>query len=160
MMPPADAKTRQALACLLLACGWGVLAGCAGGPAPPANDNVPVGPVCATQGTFGPATVSYADDILPIFEMAGCLTSGCHGGMNDETDYLMLEYSDLFFVGVQARTFGVCTIVPGDPASSYMIEKLMGMPRGGEPMPNDRDPLTEAEIELIQTWILEGAQEN
>jgi hypothetical protein len=52
-------------------------------------------------------------------------------------------------------------VVPGDPDGSFLIEKLTSdSPRAGVRMPQDRPPLDEVEIELIRTWIAEGAVNN
>src|SRR6185437_7889494 len=48
-------------------------------------------------------------------------------------------------------------IVPGKPAESLMIRAVNG---GGEDipaMPKKGDPLTSAQIDLLRTWIAQGA---
>jgi len=48
-------------------------------------------------------------------------------------------------------------LVPGDSAKSYMVQRLLGA--GGEDrMPLDADPLGDAQIALIRTWIDQGAE--
>ena len=47
---------------------------------------------------------------------------------------------------------------PGDSAASKLIQKLKGTL--GTQMPKNQDPLDEATINLIETWINEGALDN
>jgi len=91
----------------------------------------------------------------------GCLNSTCHGGTFPASQYDMRTYAALFVAGDDADRIGACEIVPGDAASSFLIEKLRSSnPRVGLQMPLEREPLTEEEIVLIETWIDEGAQDN
>jgi hypothetical protein len=69
-------------------------------------------------------------------------------------------YASSFDPGDEATALGLCPIVPGDPQSSYIIEKLQANPRSGQQMPLQREPLSEADVELIAAWIREGAQDN
>ncbi len=103
------------------------------------------------------ATVSYVDDIVPLFEQAGCSSLSCHGGPFPSSGYSVATYTGVFGPGVQADLFGLCNVVPGDPDASYIIEKLHPSPRFGAQMPNLRPPLSAGDIDLIRTWILEGA---
>jgi hypothetical protein len=116
---------------------------------------------CARGGTSGiPATVSYQRDIGPLLTASGCTSAPCHGGLFLSSNFDLSSYSTSFQPGDQASAFGICPIVPGNPATSYLIEKLGPTPREGVRMPNGFPPLSEAQIELISTWILEGAQNN
>ncbi len=50
-------------------------------------------------------------------------------------------------------------IVPGDPKASGLIQKLRGQFSIGAKMPKDGPPYwSESEIQLVERWILEGAQ--
>jgi sugar lactone lactonase YvrE len=104
-----------------------------------------------------PGTVSYTQDIAPLFEKKGCTASVCHGGLLPASEYDMRRYDDLFGPGLEAQAFFMCNIVPGNPEASFLIEKLRPNPRSGVRMPNGLTPLSEEEIALISTWILEGA---
>jgi hypothetical protein len=130
-------------------------AGCVGG-----NGGRGDSPSCPDGTTPVVATVSYADDIRPLLSNSGCLTTGCHGGSFPASGYSLQEYSTSFLPGEQAEELGECNVVPGDVDASYFIEKLGTAPRMGEQMPLLRTPLTDADIELIATWIREGAPNN
>jgi len=114
-----------------------------------------VGGVAGDSGS-----VSYAEDVVPVFERAGCLTSTCHGGTFVSSGYDLKTYETTFGPGDEAQMLEICNVVPGDPAASYLIEKLGEAPRLGDRMPQNLPPLAQADIDLITTWVLEGAQNN
>ena len=86
--------------------------------------------------------ISYTATIQPIFN-TNC--TGCHGGSGGLT---LTSYSDLM---------GNNVVDPGDGAASKLIQKLKGT--SGTQMPQNQDPLDETTINLIETWIDEGALE-
>ena len=109
-------------------------------------------------GTLLPgATVSFQDDIVPLLERAGCSSIACHGGPFPSSGYSLATYAGAFGPGVQANLFGLCNVVPGDPDASYLIEKIQPGPRFGQQMPSLRPPLSTDDMELLRTWIIEGA---
>jgi hypothetical protein len=57
---------------------------------------------------------------------------------------------------------GLLLVAPGDPANSYLIQKLQGAPGiSGKRMPQNGPPyLTDGQIQVIQRWIQAGAQDN
>lgn len=128
-----------------------------GAPSMNANGN----DACVTGGGEGNATVSYEADVFPLLSTAGCMVTGCHGGLFTASLYNLSTYNSTFGPGDQARILGACDVVPGDPDASFIIEKLVDdSPRVGDRMPLSRPPLPDADIELIRTWILEGARNN
>jgi hypothetical protein len=103
-------------------------------------------------------TVSYSRQILPLFRRSGCLDIACHGGPpNPESLYDLRNYDTFFGPGLQTRTFGMCDIVPGNADASFIMEKLGPSPRVGARMPNTLPPLSAADMNLVRTWINEGA---
>lgn len=109
-----------------------------------------------------PATWSY---IFATTIQPSCATSNCHSKVAT-TAGLALHTRDAAYTFLTGR---VCEplddsveadhnfVVPGQPESS----KLMYLLRGQEVrrMPPDT-PLAEVEIELVERWILEGAECN
>lgn len=123
------------------------------------NGNEPLR--CDVGEAIGETTVSYSSDIVPIFQARGCLTSGCHGGGLPSFNYSLDTYEGVFGPGDSATALGICNVVPGEPDASFLVEKISSdTPRAGVRMPRDRPPLSDTEIELIRTWIAEGAAEN
>jgi hypothetical protein len=112
---------------------------------------------CATGITSQLGTVSYTNDIVPLFRRAGCLNTKCHGPQ-PESELDLRTYEGLFGPGVEARNHGMCNVVPGNPDASYLLEKLLPDPRSGDQMPSGLPALTQDQIALVSTWILEGAR--
>ena len=110
-------------------------------------------------------TVSFSGDIQPIFN-ASCGTSACHlnGGMQQGLD--LDDSSHDSIVNVSATGFGftdLMLVAPGDPDNSYLYRKLLPTSQAsyfGLRMPRGRAALSNADIEKIRTWILEGALDN
>ena len=88
--------------------------------------------------------VHYSTEIQPIFT-ANC--TSCHGGSGGLT---LTSYSDLM---------GNDVVDPGNSTTSKLIQRLKGT-SGGTQMPKNQDPLDDATINLIETWIDEGALNN
>jgi hypothetical protein len=72
-------------------------------------------------------------------------------------------------VGVKAKGLGACSlskwirVVPGSAQTSLLYEKVeSGLtrlnPPCGDSMPDNGMTLSQAQVDLIQTWIDEGAQ--
>ena len=58
-----------------------------------------------------------------------------------------------------ARLAGMKRVDPSHPDNSFLLTKLTGPPLGqGSRMPLTGDPLSDAEIALIRTWIEAGAE--
>lgn len=132
------------------------LAACAGegivdptAPAPLCTDVAPFRPElhCIQQFVFTPT----------------CAVSGCHAnpGVN-----LGLDLSDgrAFMNTVGVTSVGdpnLSRIEPGDPDASYLLRKLRGDPTiVGDRMPFGGPFLSQAEIDVIEQWVLDGAQDN
>lgn len=126
---------------------------------------LPVGVALAVQGS-APATgnaavdpthagqqVSFQNDVRPILDEY-CVS--CHGG-TDESGEVVIElgYDMSTYEGVMAGSDYGSVIEPGDPENSLFLEMIVNgdMPEEGDPVPADQ-------IEIIRTWIAEGAQNN
>jgi len=120
--------------------------------------NVISGDQCAPGTSGGPMTVSYTQDIVPLFTRAGCLNISCHGGTFPTSGYDLRTYATTFGPGAEAASLHTCNVVPGAPDESYLIEKIGPAPRMGVQMPDGLAPLAASDVNLIRTWILEGAQ--
>ena len=128
------------------------------------------GAVLVSLGAFGPDherpsvdsrfampanqdTVSFADDILPIFRQR---CAECHGGEDEngevrtEVSLNLLEYERV----MAGSEFGT-VIEAGDPANSFLLDMIVD-----GTMPEQGDPVPEEEIALIRAWIEAGAPNN
>jgi len=105
------------------------------------------------QFSYTAADVSFTEDVAPILE-GKCVI--CHGGPDENgaiTKELELDLTsyDALMVGSE---FGPI-VEPGNAEDSI----LWMMIEAGD-MPQDGEPLTMEELEVIKTWIAEGAQNN
>ena len=108
-------------------------------------------------------SVSFADDVVPILN-ANCIS--CHdnsgspsSGMDLQTD----PYSEIVSVESQ-DVAGMNRVEPWDSGNSYFYHKIAGTQAdvggAGSQMPKGSDPLSEADMATIMTWIDEGALDN
>lgn len=98
-------------------------------------------------------TVSFADDILPIFRQR---CAECHGAEDEngevrtEVSLNLLNYERV----MMGSEFGT-VIEAGDPANSFLLDMITD-----GTMPETGDPVPEEEIALIRAWIEAGAPNN
>jgi hypothetical protein len=146
------------------------IVGCSGASSTPMIDAGP------SDQQMGP--VGFANDVYPIVS-ASCALTGCHDmalNKNHWTDYTTAERT--YVRWVNGPGFDFCTdhppyvqrviVVPGDPVASYLMLKIEPPtdapcqdPTHHRRMPPDPgEALAAASIEMIRTWIAEGALQN
>jgi len=101
---------------------------------------------CATDDDPRPATIAY---LLPAVLRPSCATGSCHSRATRAGDLLL----DGEPATVRAHLVAKKLIYPTRPASPLLV-RLRGT--FGDRMPPDA-PLPDADIELIERWILDGA---
>ena len=100
----------------------------------------------------GKKPVSYVHDVMPILR-ANCL--GCHQPAKAQGSYVMTDFQKLLAGGES----GTPSIVPGDPASSHLIDLIT--PKDGKAeMPRSKPPLSQEEVDLLKRWVAEGARDD
>lgn len=108
-------------------------------------------------------SISLSGGVQPIFT-ANCAVTGCHTGVAPAQGLNLSagkSYGALVNVPAVQCTGGTMRVLPGDPAASYLIRKLLGVNLcGGSPMPRNAPTLPAAQIESIAQWILNGAPNN
>lgn len=123
----------------------------------------PGGTCSAGKCQCGAGTVSFATDVQPIFD-ASCVDAGCHTGARPKAS-LSLDGGKAFAELVGVKTDG-CSgqrtlVVPGDPSSSYLMQKLLGTDLcSGSQMPKAGQSLASPKLATISTWICQGAPNN
>ena len=125
---------------------------------PSMANTTPLGFVPNPDSNNNGPTVSFANDIQPIFT-SSCGNGLCHlEGANQSN--LTLDEGQAYqnIVSVPAIQAFLNRIEPFDPDRSWLFLRLFE--GNGERMPRERDPLPAEKIELIRTWILEGALNN
>ena len=93
-----------------------------------------------------PNTVYFQQQILPLL-ISNCAVPGCHNTATDDNDGIVItSYTTLMESGIVQDGDLMEAITDNDP------DKLMPRP--------PQTPLTQAQINLIATWIQQGAQNN
>ena len=88
----------------------------------------------------------YASDIQPIFD-ANC--TNCHGYPNQYGNLVLFSYNDLMSSG---------TVIPGNAASSSLYDRITREESESGDMP-PTGSLSDEDIQLIEAWINNGANE-
>ncbi len=96
--------------------------------------------------------VRFSRDIKPIFQ-ARCY--GCHQPAKAGGGYVMSRADTLHQGGESEQA----AIVPGDPDASYLVEQITAED-GVATMPQNGEPLSPRQVELIRQWISEGAADD
>jgi hypothetical protein len=94
--------------------------------------------------------IDFNTQIRPILNK-NCIT--CHGGVKRSGGFSLLFPSE----ALEPNESGKPAIIPGNPRESEMIHRI----KHHDPeirMPQDGDPLSKEEIELITQWIKQGAK--
>jgi len=92
-----------------------------------------------------------------------CAKSGCHLSPAQQNQDLSagMAYSNI--VGVRSMEVpALFRVEPGDPNHSYIVMKVQGSSGiVGVQMPADGPPyLSQAEMDVLRRWILDGALDN
>jgi hypothetical protein len=118
--------------------------------------------------------ISFRNDVLPVIARNCATAEGCHGSKPTDSIDLDLRaeaaYSQLVGAAAEVRK-GALRIKPGDPAASFLVNKLEGSLRSGEgkQMPIDVEtgaplspsPLPRDYVEkVLKPWIEAGAPNN
>ena len=91
---------------------------------------------------FAGGDVSFTDDVIPLFQSAGC--TDCHAGgvspdLRADKAYNALIDGDY--------------VVPGEPENSELIDQLKNAG-------SHKNYLTPAELGMLEAWIEQGAENN
>ncbi|MBS0211311.1 MAG: DUF1553 domain-containing protein [Planctomycetes bacterium] len=146
--PPADVKPAEAAKPAAAAPKPAAVAAIDAKPAAP----VPAKLAAAPKEAKPVAQVSFYKQIRPIFQ-ANC--QGCHQPAKANGQYSMTEFVRLLAGGES----GSKAVVPGKPAESYLLEQITPV-NGKADMPKEKPALTMKDVELIRTWIMQGAKDD
>ncbi len=118
--------------------------------APAATDAPPAtaAPVATEAPATAGSTVSYKEDLMPIFEKS-CIR--CHGGANG----IEGELDQRTYAGLMKGGESGAVVVPGNSAGSLLYELI-----DAGKMPRRASRLPQEQIDLIARWIDEGALDN
>lgn len=97
-----------------------------------------------------PDTVYFNNQILP-FLAASCAQPGCHDAATAEDGVMLTDYFNIISTG---------DVDPFDPDNSEIYETITDSDLDKRMPPEGEDPLTDDQIQMIYTWIAQGAQNN
>lgn len=94
--------------------------------------------------------IDFNTQVKPIFNKK-CIS--CHGGVKRKAGFSLLFRSD----ALEPTESGKPAIIPGKPDQSELIRRLtLNDPE--ERMPYKHEPLSKQEINILRSWIKQGAQ--
>jgi hypothetical protein len=138
-------KTKLSASTLVLALASLLASGCSDKSSNPMSaDQQPSQPPATSSG------ISFQVSIKPIFQTHGC--ASCHGGNGGLFVNTVAQL-------LQGGNHGPA-VVPGKADSSNIIKKLNPNPPFGERMPRGGPYLPDSTIQVIKTWINQGAKDN
>lgn len=106
-------------------------------------------------GTDADKPVSYQRDVHPVLAKH-CLDCHKHGGSGAEKSGFSVESYQSLMKGTK---FGP-VVVPGSSLSSSLFLMVAGKTDPAIRMPHGKQPLSEAEVELLRRWMDQGAKDN
>lgn len=106
-------------------------------------------------GACAPRDVSFSADVQPILKKY-CLDCHVPGGPGyDASGFDMSSHESL----MEGGKYGAF-VIPGDPFGSNLMVLVEGRADPSIRMPHGREKLSESEIELLRTWVQQGAKNN
>jgi len=122
-------------------------------------DNCEYAAELATPPDGGGATLS--GHVQPIFDQA-CAFAGCHSNSNPAAglDLTAGNSRDAMLGVPSAQNPDVPLVTAVNPTNSYLMVKLTGAGVMGDRMPLNSETLNESQLEIIRTWIIQGAPDN
>lgn len=143
---------RALLVTLWLLATLRLLASCGGG----SPGSVDAAADAAETPDAVPAVCSSDDPAFVAEQQLLGPCASCHSGLepDGELGFFLPEDIEAMYGAPSSECAGKILVVPGDPAGSYLIEKLYPNPSCGDPMPMAA-PLPPALIACFEQWIAE-----
>ena len=108
--------------------------------------------LCAAAPAADPKPVSYYKEVRPLFQQ---FCQGCHQPAKPLGGLVMTAHAEIFKKGDSEQA----AVVAGRPQDSLLVKLLVGVD-GRARMPKGKDPLSDAQIKLIATWVAQGAADD
>ncbi len=109
--------------------------------------------VLALSACSGDKALTYQANIKPLLD-SKCIQCHVPGGAGYEKSGLRLDSYEEIMKGTK---FGA-VVVPGSRVSSTLYRLVSGQADPSIRMPHGQDPLPEADVEMIGSWIDQGAK--
>ncbi|MCF8230704.1 MAG: hypothetical protein K9J27_00840 [Bacteroidales bacterium] len=95
-------------------------------------------------------TVYFKNDVLPVLQ-SSCGTMGCHSQESATEGVVLTNYRDIIETG---------DVEPGRPDNSEIYEQITEEDEDDRMPPPPNDRLSQDKINMIRTWIAQGAKNN
>jgi hypothetical protein len=119
-----------------------------------------------TVETTGKTQTSYALDVAPLFAQ-NCAVVGCHASPNvgGGISFSLSEWNAFdSIVNVPSAQRPLMRVLPGNATDSYLFQKVTLQPPAISfnpmPAPGTGNVLTADQVDILRTWINEGAIRN
>ena len=136
--------------------------GCGSAPLYQTDDDDTAGPLGDDDIGSDEATWAQVQELLAS-ECGRCHTTRIRAELTSLDEY---DEGYAMLVGRPSEQLpGMMLVSPGEPESSYLMHKLLGTQleiggRADSMPPEERDPLTDEDIALVEEWIRAGALKN
>ncbi|MFN8180738.1 MAG: c-type cytochrome domain-containing protein [Bacteroidia bacterium] len=87
----------------------------------------------------------------PSLLQGNCASSNCHDANDPEDGVQLTDYANIL---------ATAEVQPGDPSDSKLFEVLIDSDPDDRMPPAGQPQLSQAQIDLVYTWIAQGAQNN
>jgi hypothetical protein len=109
----------------------------------------------AVLGACSPGGVSFKSDVEPILDKH-CRQCHVPGGPGYTASGFDMSSYETFMKGGKFGSF----VAPGDPLGSNLIWLVEGKADPTISMPHGGKKLSDGEIQVLRTWVQEGAKNN
>lgn len=116
----------------------------------PNDPGIPVDPP-PTTGICDPDSVYFQNQILPIL-VSNCTESGCHNAQDHQEDVVLTSYQSLMNTVENADQ--------NDWHENKLMRALLETDPDKQMPPPPNAPLSQAQINLLKTWLAQGAANN
>ncbi|MDP4827242.1 MAG: hypothetical protein NWR73_06135 [Flavobacteriales bacterium] len=114
------------------------------------NNPYPVNPV--VPDPCDPDSIYFQEQILPLFiSSCGMPDAGCHDPIDHEEGIVLTSYNQIINTG---------DIVGGNLNAGDIFDVITTNNNNDRMPPPPNAPLTQEQIDMIATWILQGAENN
>jgi hypothetical protein len=108
------------------------------------------GGITYNENTCDPDNVYFTNDILPLF-ISNCAKSGCHDATTHREGIILNSYQNIISTG---------DVRPHDPSHGKILEVITTTETDDIMPPPPASHLTPSQINMITTWINQGALNN
>jgi mono/diheme cytochrome c family protein len=104
----------------------------------------------STEPPCDPSVIYFEQQVLPLIQ-SSCAVPDCHDSFSGEPEFAMTNYDQLLNNSEEDDL-----IIPGNPSESEVIDVIID----GEMPPAGYSDITQEQLDILITWIEQGAPNN